>query len=215
MNLPYKPYAGRTQCRHARPMNPPKKQNGVVLFIALIALVVMSLAAVALIRSVDTNTMIAGNLAFKQAATSSADSGLETAIGWLANKAAAGEAIFEADDTANGYYSTSGGDAKTLAAASTKLATGIEIGPPTYAPGTDSSGNTIRYVVQRLCRITGVANTANCLYGAPSDPTSSKGNKDVSDADPNLGTGTSVMFRVTISVAGPKNTLGFIQAYVY
>jgi len=56
------------------------RQRGVVLFFALIALVVMSLAAVALIRSVDTNTLIAGNLAFKQAATSSGDSGLEMAI---------------------------------------------------------------------------------------------------------------------------------------
>ena len=45
------------------------KQQGVVLFIALVALVVMSLAAVALIRSVDTNTLIGGNLSFKQAAT--------------------------------------------------------------------------------------------------------------------------------------------------
>ena len=42
------------------------KQRGVVLFIALIALVAMSLAAVALVRSVDTATIIAGNLAFKQ-----------------------------------------------------------------------------------------------------------------------------------------------------
>ena len=51
-----------------------------VLFFALIALVVMSLAAVALIRSVDTSTMIAGNLAFKQSATTSGDSGVEGAI---------------------------------------------------------------------------------------------------------------------------------------
>lgn len=59
------------------------KQRGVVLFFTLIALVVMSLAAVALIRSVDTSTMIAGNLAFRQSATSSGDSGIEAAIAWL------------------------------------------------------------------------------------------------------------------------------------
>ena len=58
-------------------------QQGIVLFIALIALVVMSLAAVALIRSVDTNTLIAGNLSFKQAATTSADAGVEAAISQL------------------------------------------------------------------------------------------------------------------------------------
>jgi Tfp pilus assembly protein PilX len=60
------------------------RQRGVVLFFTLIALVVMSLAAVALIRSVDTSTMIAGNLAFKQSATTSGDGGIEAAVSWLA-----------------------------------------------------------------------------------------------------------------------------------
>ena len=211
MNLTLKPYTEGAKCRRARPLNPPGKQTGVVLFIALIALVVMSLAAVALIRSVDTNTMIAGNLAFKQAAISSADSGLETAIGWLATKAASGgDTAFDADDTANGFYSTSAADAKTLSAASTKLATGTQI-----TAGQDTSGNTVRYVVQRLCRTTGAANTGSCLYGAPTDPTGTKGVKDASEAGGPSAAGTSVMFRVTVSVAGPKNTLGFIQAYVY
>ena len=42
-------------------------QRGLVLFFALIALVAMSLAALALVRSVDTSTLISGNLAFRQA----------------------------------------------------------------------------------------------------------------------------------------------------
>ena len=45
----------------------PQRQHGLVLFFALIAMVVMSLAAVALIRAVDTSTLIAGNLACKTA----------------------------------------------------------------------------------------------------------------------------------------------------
>ena len=43
------------------------RQHGVVLFVALIAMVVMSLAGVALIRSVDTTGSVAGNLAFREA----------------------------------------------------------------------------------------------------------------------------------------------------
>src|SRR5450759_2125205 len=115
--------------KHGRkkPMNPPIKQRGVVLFIALMALVAMSLAAVALIRSVDTNTIIAGNLAFKQAATAAADSGLESAITWLASTSIANASSLNADVTANGYYATSALDAKTLATASTTLATGSTI----------------------------------------------------------------------------------------
>jgi len=212
MNSPCKPFAEGTKCRRAQPGNAPKKQHGVVLFIALIALVVMSLAAVALIRSVDTNTMIAGNLAFKQAAISSADIGLETAIVRLAAKATGGETAFDADDLANGYYSFTDpvADPKLRIAASAKPAVGTDI-----TAGKDSSGNTVSYVVERLCRVAGTASTANCLYGAPTDPTSSKGVKDVSGVGALDAAGTSVMFRVTVSVAGPKNTLGFIQAYVY
>ena len=56
------------------------KQRGVVLFFSLVALLAMSLAAVALVRSVDTSTMIAGNLSFKRAATTSGDSGIEAAL---------------------------------------------------------------------------------------------------------------------------------------
>ncbi|MCZ7654374.1 MAG: hypothetical protein M5R42_08960 [Rhodocyclaceae bacterium] len=51
-------------------------QRGVALPIALIVLVAMVLAAVTLIRSVDTATMVAGNLTLKQSATHAADEGI-------------------------------------------------------------------------------------------------------------------------------------------
>jgi Tfp pilus assembly protein PilX len=51
----------------ARPV--PRRQRGAILFIALIVLVAMSLAGIALMRSVDTNVLIAGNLAFRQSAS--------------------------------------------------------------------------------------------------------------------------------------------------
>ena len=58
-----------------------RRQRGVVLFISLIVLVAMTLAGVALVRSVDTTNLIAGNLAFKQGATLSGDAAIETEIG--------------------------------------------------------------------------------------------------------------------------------------
>ena len=47
----------------------PCRQRGVVLFVALIAMVVMSLAGVALIRAVDTTGSVAGNIAFREASS--------------------------------------------------------------------------------------------------------------------------------------------------
>ena len=58
-------------------------QRGVVLFIALIVMVVMSLAAVALMRSVDTTTAVIGNLAFRQASILPANYAIEDAAAGL------------------------------------------------------------------------------------------------------------------------------------
>ena len=54
-----------------------RREQGVVLFIALIVLVAMSLAGIALMRSVDTGILIAGNLGFRQNATHVGDLGIE------------------------------------------------------------------------------------------------------------------------------------------
>ena len=56
-----------------------KRQQGVILFVALIVLVAMSLTGIALMRSVDTNLLVAGNLAFRQGATAASDWGVEAA----------------------------------------------------------------------------------------------------------------------------------------
>lgn len=210
MNSPHKTCA----MREPRPMRQPGKQHGVVLFIALIALVVMSLAAVALIRSVDTNTIIAGNLAFRQSATTSADSGLETALAWLSTNPAG----LDTDSAANaalGYYATTA-KSPTVAAdiawndADSALATGIGI-----VAGTDASGNTIRYVIQRMCKSAGAATAADCLFGAPVAGTSSQGVKTATQAGAITAVGDSLMYRVTARVIGPKNTISYIQAFVY
>lgn len=62
---------------------PAQRQRGVVLLIALIVLIAMTLAGLALWRSVDATNVIAGNLAFKESTLMSADRGLQAALVWL------------------------------------------------------------------------------------------------------------------------------------
>ncbi len=195
---------GMRQMQHAN------KQRGVVLFIALIALVVMSLAAVALIRSVDTSTLIAGNLASKQAATASADSGLETALSWMA--AVPTPATLDASNAASGYYATQDADPTTFVwdATDSRLATGANI-----VAGTDTGGNTIRYVIQRMCRTAGAANPGGCLFGAPVVGSNSQAVVDETGAGAVTSIEQSPLYRVTARVVGVKNTISFIQAFVY
>jgi hypothetical protein len=113
-------------------------QQGVVLFIALIVLVAMTMAGIAVMRSVDTNVLIAGNLAFRNAALSAADAGIESGRNWLA--AQSGGALI--NDTLPGYYANW---QDSFNPATFDWATnGLLV-------GSDSNGNEIRYIVHRMC----------------------------------------------------------------
>ena len=90
------------------------RQRGSVLLFTLIAVVAMTLAALLLIRSVDTNTLISGNLAFRQAATTSADAGVQFAVDELLKIENANKALnvymnlghpFNKTSATTGYYS--------------------------------------------------------------------------------------------------------------
>lgn len=207
------------------------KQRGLVLFFALIALVALSLAAVALIRSVDTSTLIAGNLAFKQAATTSGDAGVEAAVSWLeAQQAAATLARvgtlnnvlndlthpFNITSAANGYYSN------TNPAVSLTDGTGIQwtdADSVLVLPNPDSSGNTKRYVIQRMCRTSNqVPTVANCLFsGTPKirDGQEVKPPQEVCAGAGCPVAGEAPQIRVTTRTIGPRNTVSYVQAFVY
>ena len=64
------------------------KQRGISLIVVLVALLIIGFAAVALLRSSDTGTLVVGNLAFKKTALGASDAGTETALAWLVANAA-------------------------------------------------------------------------------------------------------------------------------
>jgi len=68
----------------------PRGQRGVVLLITLIILVAMTLAGIGMMRSVDTGSIIAGNMAFRQATESASDAGSAAAFKALISVANSG-----------------------------------------------------------------------------------------------------------------------------
>ena len=197
------------------------KQRGVVLFLALLAIVIMSLAAVALIRSVDTSTIIAGNLAFKRAATSSGDAGGEAAITWLTAQQVANTArnvltdtahTFNITDATRGYYSNVDPALDLYADATWAAATAV----PSV---TDVSGNTVRYIIQRMCRNANVAvQTADCLFSGAIVDTNGQNiplPQDICDGPGCPAAGQTPQIRITTRTIGPKNTISYLQAFVY
>jgi type IV pilus assembly protein PilX len=196
---------------------PSGRQRGLVLFIALIALLIMSLAAVALIRSVDTNTVIAGNLALKQSALVSADRGGEAALTWIRTKFVANPTALDTNIAGEGYYATfdingdgiinelEDGNAKVINLVNTngRLET-----------ANDGQGNEVRYIVQRMCRVPETPTADICMLGSDVVEGESHGNPD----DPEeleILTQKSPIYRVTVKVTGPKNTVSYTQSYIY
>lgn len=198
------------------------RQRGVVLFITLIALVAMSLAAVALVRSVDTGTIVAGNLSFKQGTLLSADAGIEVARTWLlANKAS-----LSADQVADGYYASRQAALDITGNATTAVNDDVNwdgtnasalTTPKTVLFGSvdkDSTGNKVSYVIHRLCEIVGSIN-APAQSCATSTTTDSGSTKDAPRYDQyGLTEKQTVYYRVTVRVAGPRNTQTFVQSFL-
>jgi type IV pilus assembly protein PilX len=191
-----------------------KKQKGFSLFITLIALVVMSLAAAALIRSVDTNTVIAGNLAFKQTATASADAAVETAIAWL--EANNNGTSLDSSNVAAGYsasISNNPTDPVGVAYWDSRSANAciLNSGVCSASAGQDASGNTSEYLIERLCATTGGVAGARCVV--PAGTVNSSGNGEGVD-DIKIAVSKEVYYRIIVKVTGPRNTTSYVQTIV-
>ena len=201
------------------------KQHGVILFFALISLLALMLAAVALVRSVDTSTLIAGNLAFRQAATTSGDAGTEAAMTWLAATDAANAAKniltdtthdFNNDNAVAGYYSSVNPALSLTAASGTRIAW---TDADSVGLAADSSGNSVRYVIQRMCRTPNVAiQNADCLFSGALQDNNGKNIPLPQEVCKGAGcpaAGQSPQIRVTSRITGPRNTISYVQAFVY
>ncbi len=192
-----------------------QRQQGIVLFIALLVMVVMAVAGIALLRSTDAATTATANLVLKQAATSAADRGIEGAI----------HALWDASSTldrtrhapAQNYYACVRSTTGSCLAANTAVpkipdlllsdngcsGTGLAAG----LVAADAASNKSCYVIERMCLTTGPALRSNCNVS-----TGTLG----ADAGTQHYTGLvrpgDAYYRVTVRVEGPRNTVSYAQA---
>jgi type IV pilus assembly protein PilX len=200
---------------HGR-LRPGARQRGVVLMIALIVLVAMTLAGIALMRSVDTTTIIAGNLAFQQSATSSGDTGTEAAATWLKNTGAGGGAGLWNNIPAQGYMAQRQDPAAGQSWDAFWNAVINPSGGPSLATTLTqdaNTGNTVAYVIQRLCNAQGDPTSPGVDCAAPQTSTaassSSKGAGTVA-----LLYNSAIYYRITTRIDGPRNTVSYVQVVV-
>lgn len=177
------------------------RQRGAVLFISLIVLVAMTMAGIALMRSVDTGSLIAGNLALRSAATNAADAGIESARIWLTGQTAA--SLNDDGAAGSGYYANWQGDFDPWTT-------------PVFwrAVGSDPLSNVVDYVVHRMCEESAKSvDTTRCSKVSTTSVGSTKtGGAYGAGA---LSGASLVYYRITVRVTGPKNTRSYIQAFTY
>lgn len=171
-----------------------------MLFIALIALVAMTMAGIAMMRSVDTANLIAGNFAFKQASLQASDCGVELAFNALPTIVATS---LDAN-ISNKYFAT------RQAVDANGIPTTINWSSvPTNTCGTTTDYK-VQYVIDRLCEgptpVTDLQK--NCLSDPPTGGGSKKANTVVFSGV------TAVYYRATIRVTGPRGSSSYVQVII-
>ena len=190
---------------------PRSAQRGVVLFIALIILVAMTLAGIAMFRQVGTGVIIAGNLAFRENASSVADMGVESARTWLVAQTAATLNT----DALPGYFSC----AITVAPNPPCAQAGFDpvtfnwSGSAVQVVADDGTGNEVRYVIHRLCATTGAPTGIPCVTLGAVGQGGSRGGGSYGVLP--LTNTVAPYFRVTARAAGPRNTVSYVQTIMY
>ncbi|MFO1317206.1 MAG: hypothetical protein U1F58_16555 [Burkholderiales bacterium] len=200
----------------------PSRERGVVLFIALIAMVVLSLAAVALLRATDSGTSISGNLASKQATLGPVNYAVEQAVAALFEGPGAIADLYNHDLGKNYYANIQPGETANGVPAALQGTTPSAY-PVTFQQYDDPSTPsmyTVRWVIERMCQ--GSLPAPGPFFGDPLTPTGLQAcdmlPPKVSSAGTHGEERTSVpptpLYRVSIRIDGPvgTNTVTFAQA---
>ena len=225
------PVSPRT-AHHSDGQCSPARQQGSALIFALMTLVALMLAAVALVRSVDTGSRVLGNLGFKQDATAAADKATSAAIATL------GGIDLNSNLAGGVYYATSLDSLDTTGQQiqpgapgyTTRAVVNWDIDNCAYAPSpavcavtpsapiTIDANTTARYFVTRLCLTAGDPTAAGNTCPRPLRSSSSaappKGSLDYAHYERFAGV-SGPYYRIVVRVVGARGTTSFTETIVH
>lgn len=184
-------------------------QRGMVLLMALVVLVAIMVAGIAMMRSVDTATLVAGNLAFQQSTTNTADQGIEQAIAMLKGLSAS---QLNSDDPVNGYFATLQQNQSPVAGQSWQDFWAQSLNGSAHDAGTDAFGNHIYYVVHRECAFPQPPGAGGQCVASPAITKATGNSQEAGEIQ--LQAGSQVYYRITVRVTGPKRTESYVQAHI-
>ena len=184
---------------------PPSRERGVVLIFTLIILLILMISAVALVRSMHTSLFSAGNMSFRRDLVNQGEQAVSNVMTAFKTGAFSTSASTQADNAALNYSSTA-------------LATNAQGVPNALFNQTafnavglaanDITGATpdvkIRYVIDRLCSVTGPSFGTQCVQSSAA-PTGGKAPNNAPPAP------SATVYRLSVRVDGARSTEIFLQ----
>jgi type IV pilus assembly protein PilX len=208
-----------------------RAQRGISLLFALMALVILGFGAIALTRSIDTGTLIMGNLALKQDTLSSSATATEQAITWLQTNVTPSTTL-DSTNKAFGYYASAIDKLDPTGNRSTstnKLALvnwdgdcmGRAVGTyetcdTTAYAGADVNGNKVQWVITRLCDTAGPPSGTNLCVRPAASLTSTANERGELNPGGRISAGIAgPYYRIVVRVEGPRNTVSYTESLVH
>lgn len=132
------------------------RELGIALPVMMIMLLVLLVSSIYLLRSSNSTTLTATNLAHDSALARAADFGLHTGFRWLSETAKTSKVLLNDHVPDQGYRAS--------------LDTKLSVRSSDFWDGSrevvDASGNRIRYVIHRMCKLGGEYGTTDCVQTA-------------------------------------------------
>ena len=190
-----------------RQFAPAARQRGVILIFSLLVLVILAIGAVAVLRSVNSSLLSAGNLAFHRDLVNQAEQAVSNVMTEFKTNAPPLGGDTTADLPAANYVSTmlpSNAQGVPIVLLGNDVTFGAVGTPGNDIPGA-TPDITIRYIIDRLCTATGTASSPNCVQSTGL-PTGGTANRNTAVAPP-----SATVYRISVRVNGPRNTQAFLQ----
>jgi type IV pilus assembly protein PilX len=192
-----------------------ERQRGVVLIFSLIVLLILAIGAVALLRSVNSSLLSAGNLAFHRDLVNQGEQAVSNVMTeFKTNGPPLGGATTASMQAANYSATTLPTNPQGVPLVLLDNTAFAAVATPGLVPaGNDIPGRTsdvtIRYIIDRLCTpvpLTVIASSSACVQSTGL-PTGGTANRNTAVAPP-----SATVYRISVRVDGPRSTQAFLQS---
>jgi Tfp pilus assembly protein PilX len=180
-----------------------RREQGVALPVMLIIMVIMLISSVYLLKSSNSSTMSASNMAYDAALSKAADLGLHRGFEYLQSQAGKNKALLNTDDSANGYVSFYSPLQPVDSAAfwtNKKTVSNTANGSTT--------ADTVEYVIHRACTTTGPYDVGNACVQTSANPIPGAGKPEAGDSldttSPVYTSAPQIHYIITARISGPR-----------